>query len=220
MACIYMSQTSVMYHKARHIDTRVYHLRELCKDGALVLEKVSSAEQVADSLTKSTPKPAFEKHRNAMLGAQATSKIDKTTTVVEDGAKLRPDFASKVDEMEGIEQPEADSWGETESGFTAIDLDSHNGEVSKSKARWCSRGDADHGLRDSTLIRLIMVCFLLALYAMYRHAERYDYDDYLRLAIHYEQCMTWMRNAEFGEFHVLPPWERDINQADMQVEGG
>eukprot|EP00961_Rhodomonas_salina_P259186 3501865-Rhodomonas_salina.1 len=33
MACIYMSQTSVMYHKARHIDTRVYHLRELCKAG-------------------------------------------------------------------------------------------------------------------------------------------------------------------------------------------
>eukprot|EP00961_Rhodomonas_salina_P081263 1092875-Rhodomonas_salina.1 len=39
MACIYMSKTSVMYHKARHIDTRVYHLRELCKDGVLVLEK-------------------------------------------------------------------------------------------------------------------------------------------------------------------------------------
>ena len=27
MACIYMSRTSVMYHKARHIDTRVYRLR-------------------------------------------------------------------------------------------------------------------------------------------------------------------------------------------------
>eukprot|EP00961_Rhodomonas_salina_P090758 1221258-Rhodomonas_salina.1 len=45
MACIYMLQTSVMYHKARHIDMRVYHLRELCKDGALVLEKVASADQ-------------------------------------------------------------------------------------------------------------------------------------------------------------------------------
>eukprot|EP00961_Rhodomonas_salina_P001956 27005-Rhodomonas_salina.1 len=39
MACIYMSQTSIMYHKARHIDTRVYHLQELCKDCVLVLEK-------------------------------------------------------------------------------------------------------------------------------------------------------------------------------------
>eukprot|EP00961_Rhodomonas_salina_P132476 1782817-Rhodomonas_salina.1 len=45
MACIYMSQTSVMYHKEQHIDTRVYHLQELCKDCVLVLEKVSSAEQ-------------------------------------------------------------------------------------------------------------------------------------------------------------------------------
>eukprot|EP00961_Rhodomonas_salina_P243296 3287693-Rhodomonas_salina.4 len=68
MECICMSQTSVMYHKARHIDTRVYHLRELCKDGVMVLEKVASADQVADSLTKSTPKPAFEKHRASMMG--------------------------------------------------------------------------------------------------------------------------------------------------------
>ena len=70
MACIYMSQTSVMYHKARHIDTRVYHLRELCKEGVMVLEKVASADQVADSLTKSMPKPAFEKHRASMMGLQ------------------------------------------------------------------------------------------------------------------------------------------------------
>eukprot|EP00961_Rhodomonas_salina_P014706 197388-Rhodomonas_salina.1 len=70
MACIYMSQTSVMSHKARHIDTSVYHLRELCKDGIMVLEKVASAEQVADSLTKSMPKQAFKKHRVSMLGLQ------------------------------------------------------------------------------------------------------------------------------------------------------
>eukprot|EP00961_Rhodomonas_salina_P094613 1273359-Rhodomonas_salina.1 len=70
MACIYMSQTSVMYHEARHIYTCVYHLRDLrvCKDCFMVLEKVASAEQVADSLTKSMPKPAFEKHRASMLG--------------------------------------------------------------------------------------------------------------------------------------------------------
>eukprot|EP00961_Rhodomonas_salina_P244023 3297304-Rhodomonas_salina.1 len=121
--------------------------------------------------------------------------------------------------MEGIEQPEADSWDEPESGLAVIDLDSHNGEISKSKARWCSRGDVEHGHLDSMMIRLIVVCFLLALYATHRYAERYDYDVYLRLAIHYAQCMAWMRNAEFGEFHVFPPWERDIDQADMQVGG-
>eukprot|EP00961_Rhodomonas_salina_P271921 3674318-Rhodomonas_salina.2 len=68
--CIYMSQTSGMYHKA---DTRVYHLRELCKAGTMVLEKVSSAEQVADSLTKSTPRPAFVQHRDAMIGIDTSN---------------------------------------------------------------------------------------------------------------------------------------------------
>ena len=32
MACIFMSESAAMYHKARHIDTRVYHLRDLVKD--------------------------------------------------------------------------------------------------------------------------------------------------------------------------------------------
>jgi len=69
MACIFMSESAVMYHKARHIDTRVYHLRELCKEGQLKLIKVESAKQAADSLTKGTPpRPLFESHRRVMLG--------------------------------------------------------------------------------------------------------------------------------------------------------
>ena len=51
-----------MYHKARHIDTRVYHLRELCKNGELKLVKVELAKQTADSLTKGTPRPLFVEH--------------------------------------------------------------------------------------------------------------------------------------------------------------
>eukprot|EP00961_Rhodomonas_salina_P205475 2773548-Rhodomonas_salina.1 len=37
----------------------------------MVLEKVASADQVADSLTKSMPKPAFEKHCASMMGLQS-----------------------------------------------------------------------------------------------------------------------------------------------------
>eukprot|EP00961_Rhodomonas_salina_P021688 291690-Rhodomonas_salina.1 len=126
MACIYMSQTSVMYHKALHIDTSVYHLLELCKDCVLVLEKVSSAEQVADSLTKSTPRPAFEKHRDAMLGVQNSHASDKAQV------NLGSDVAGKVDEMEGIEL-EAEGYEEgVESGLSAF-------EVSKFKDRECAR---------------------------------------------------------------------------------
>mmetsp|Transcript_68603 Transcript_68603/g.143125 ORF Transcript_68603/g.143125 Transcript_68603/m.143125 type:complete len:90 (-) Transcript_68603:6679-6948(-) len=68
MACIFMSRSAASFHKVRHIDTRVYHLRELCHDGVMELEKVESSAQVADSLTKGTPRPLFEYHRGIMLG--------------------------------------------------------------------------------------------------------------------------------------------------------
>mmetsp|Transcript_57331 Transcript_57331/g.117328 ORF Transcript_57331/g.117328 Transcript_57331/m.117328 type:complete len:1978 (-) Transcript_57331:6636-12569(-) len=68
MACIYMSKSSGAHHKVRHIDTRVYHLRDLCKDGTMELEKVESSRQAADSLTKGTPRVLFDMHRDVMLG--------------------------------------------------------------------------------------------------------------------------------------------------------
>ena len=67
-ACIFLSKNSVMYHKSKHIDVRVYHLRDLCNAGVTELHKVSTNEQVADILTKSLPQPAFEKFRNVMMG--------------------------------------------------------------------------------------------------------------------------------------------------------
>jgi len=69
-----------MYHKARHIDTRVYHLRELCRGGDLVLEKITSADQAADSLTKSTPKPLFVAHRDIMMGHVTLAQRDPQRT--------------------------------------------------------------------------------------------------------------------------------------------
>ena len=70
MACIVMSESAAMYHKARHIDTRVYHLRELCKNGEMKLVKVESAKQTADSLTKGTLRPLFVEHLRGMLGME------------------------------------------------------------------------------------------------------------------------------------------------------
>ena len=67
-ACIFLSKNSVMYHKSKHIDVRVYHLRDLCNAGVTELHKVSTNEQVADIMTKSLPQPAFEKFRNVMMG--------------------------------------------------------------------------------------------------------------------------------------------------------
>jgi len=36
----------------------------------LELEKVESAKMAADSLTKATPRPLFEYHRNVIMGHQ------------------------------------------------------------------------------------------------------------------------------------------------------
>eukprot|EP00961_Rhodomonas_salina_P274998 3715490-Rhodomonas_salina.1 len=69
------------------------------------------------------------------------------------------------------------------------------------------------------MILLIVVCVLLVLNTLY--CSSWEYDDNLdfRLGIHYAQCMVWMSNSEFYDFHVFPPWERDIDQCNMQVEG-
>eukprot|EP00961_Rhodomonas_salina_P112782 1517195-Rhodomonas_salina.1 len=193
-----------MYHKALHIDTLVYHLLELCKDSVLVLKKVSFADQVVDSLTKSTPRPAFEKHSDSMLGVHTMHPSNKMQV------ESRSSIAREVDEMEGIELEAEDNKEGVESGLSAF-------EVSKSKASWCARGDGEPGQFLNQLeIRLILICFILILW-LYCCAQEYDDNLDFRLGIHYAQCMVWMRNAEFYDFHVFPPWERDINQCNMQV---
>jgi hypothetical protein len=68
IACIYMSKTSSMYHKSKHIDVRVYRLREFVQDGVVTLYHVPTGEQVADALTKSLSAELLRKHREAMLG--------------------------------------------------------------------------------------------------------------------------------------------------------
>eukprot|EP00961_Rhodomonas_salina_P229003 3095259-Rhodomonas_salina.1 len=175
MACIYMSQTSV-----------------------------SSAEQVADSLTKSMPKPAFEKHLDAMLGTSVSTISPKVI-----GDSVDNDC---VNEMEGIELEAKGCEEAVESGLSAL-------EVPKFKARWYARGDAESVQSPPPLKnRLFVICAILIL-GLYCRFQEYDDDLDFRLEIHYAQCMEWMRNAEFGDFHVFPPWERDIDQCDMQVSG-
>eukprot|EP00961_Rhodomonas_salina_P237388 3208988-Rhodomonas_salina.1 len=105
---------------------------------------------------------------------------------------------------------------DADSNETELDC---NNEVSKLKARECARCDVKYGHFNPSTIRLIIVCLLLILSVLYSRSQEYFDDDDFRLAIHYEQCMEWMSNAEFYDFHVFPPWERDIEQRDMQVEG-
>ena len=69
-ACICLTRGARMYHKAKHIDTRIYRVRELAsgKTPAVKLWKIDSANQPSDIFTKALPRPSFEKHRNALMG--------------------------------------------------------------------------------------------------------------------------------------------------------
>jgi hypothetical protein len=57
-----------MYNRAKHIDTRVYRIRELSESGEVKIYKVAGENQPADIFTKSLPRPAFEKHRSSLMG--------------------------------------------------------------------------------------------------------------------------------------------------------
>ena len=66
-ACIHLSRNAVLHNKSKHIDVRVYHLRDLCKAGVMTLIKISMQLQVADALTKALPQPAFQMHCKVMM---------------------------------------------------------------------------------------------------------------------------------------------------------
>eukprot|EP00961_Rhodomonas_salina_P158795 2137704-Rhodomonas_salina.2 len=51
VACIYMSKSSAVYNKGKHIDVRVYHVREFVEDRVMELFHVSTNVQVADVAT-------------------------------------------------------------------------------------------------------------------------------------------------------------------------
>ena len=69
-ACICLTQDAKMYHKAKHIDTRVYRVRELANGSApqVKLWKIDGQHQPSDLLTKALPKEAFTRHRCTIMG--------------------------------------------------------------------------------------------------------------------------------------------------------
>ena len=67
-ACIFLVKGSGMYNRAKHIDTRIYRIKELSESGEVKLYKVAGENQPADIFTKSLPRPAFQKHRRSLMG--------------------------------------------------------------------------------------------------------------------------------------------------------
>ena len=62
-----------MNPRSKHIDTRVFKLKEFVKDGIMVLVKVDSEKQVADNLTKPLPVVGVQMAREDMSGAGRAS---------------------------------------------------------------------------------------------------------------------------------------------------
>ena len=65
-SCIMMSETPANRDRTWHVDTRVYYLRELVRDGHVKLLKCTGPQKVVDALTKSLPSPAHAKHQQHM----------------------------------------------------------------------------------------------------------------------------------------------------------
>jgi hypothetical protein len=69
MACIYASKSEKdMQSRTKHIDVRIFKLREFVETGVLNLVKVESEFQVADNFTKPLPRIGVEFSRDITSG--------------------------------------------------------------------------------------------------------------------------------------------------------
>ena len=73
-SCIFSSmKDKQMMACSKHIDTRIWKLKEYVQNGILKLVKIGTADQMADFLTKALPGPAVERARAYVSGAGRVS---------------------------------------------------------------------------------------------------------------------------------------------------
>eukprot|EP00961_Rhodomonas_salina_P183597 2478218-Rhodomonas_salina.1 len=73
-ACIAIANNQVNRQFTRHIDVRLYFVRDLVRDAVLTLVKCAGTLNVADALTKSLPSPSFLLHRPFLQGTRQEYK--------------------------------------------------------------------------------------------------------------------------------------------------
>ena len=80
-SCIMMSENPTNRDRSRHVDVKVHFVRDLVRDGHIKLVKCAVTQNVLDALTKSLPRPAFEKHREYMVGTKVPFSALYVSTV-------------------------------------------------------------------------------------------------------------------------------------------
>jgi hypothetical protein len=69
MTCIYLTQGDRMCHKAKHLDTRMYKVRELSSgdNPEVKLWKIDGSDQPSDIFTKALPRVSFDRCRSKIM---------------------------------------------------------------------------------------------------------------------------------------------------------
>jgi len=80
-SCIVMSENPTNRDRSRHVDVKVQFLRDLVRNGHIKFVKCAGTQNVSDALTKSLPRPAFEKHREYMVGTKVPFSAFDASTV-------------------------------------------------------------------------------------------------------------------------------------------
>lgn len=69
--CIHLAKNPIILSRSKHIDIRHHFIREKIESGEVVSKYISSADNIADILTKGIAKEKFHKHAKEM-GLQET----------------------------------------------------------------------------------------------------------------------------------------------------
>jgi len=72
---IKLSKNPVMHGRSKHIDVRFHFLRDLIKDGELVLKHCKTDEQITDIMTKPLKLEVFERLRG-LLGVRPATDVN------------------------------------------------------------------------------------------------------------------------------------------------
>ena len=67
-ACIQIADNPISQRRTRHIDIRYHFVRDYIEDGTITMEYCTSAQMLADIMTKIMHKPTFERLRNKIIG--------------------------------------------------------------------------------------------------------------------------------------------------------